>query len=222
MGILFDAKMTGAQLTYNDGATSETWGHDVVLASTGTDAYTFAESFIRWANAGDRAWASNRSFSYVLTKSASNYILTFTVTGGAGALLANDTLVSTMKLPSGTTVINDGGTFASTEGIPTSLSFDLSFRNYRQTKGETGCAAKTGSWQHDPMHARKKTASMLAIVDHAQLYALTVATSQAATPRRANVYDTIAQSYRRLYIAEIKTTIGKRQTHRATFTSIEV
>ena len=89
-------------------------------------------------------------------------------------------------------------------------------------KGDAGTQSSGGSWQNDPMHARKRTADVFAEVKQSDLYAMTLATRGATTPRRAVFYDWTASTFRQVYVAEVRTTIGARQIHRVDLTVIEV
>ena len=205
MSILFDQIMTGAEIAFNDGSNNETWAYDTELGDTGSDLYTVAESFIAWGNHASRGWSGTLTFTY-----------------GPGAWTTNSAASEKLRLPSGTTATGSGGgSLSSTGGIASTLSFSVALRNWRTIKGQAGCVSYSGSWQHDPIHARPNTASARSVVTHSQLYALTLATAQASTPRRANMYDTITSAYRRVFVAEIKTNMGEKQIHKVSFAVIE-
>ena len=222
MSILFDQIMTGAEIAFNDGSNNETWAYDTELGDTGSDLYTVAESFIAWGNHASRGWSGTLTFTYAITKIAPNHGLTLTVAGGPGAWTTNSAASEKLRLPSGTTATGSGGgSLSSTGGIASTLSFSVALRNWRTIKGQAGCVSYSGSWQHDPIHARPNTASARSVVTHSQLYALTLATAQASTPRRANMYDTITSAYRRVFVAEIKTNMGEKQIHKVSFAVIE-
>jgi|TARA_Y100001938_G_scaffold148171_1_gene231151 hypothetical protein len=221
MAVFFDQDMSGVVVTFNDGSNSESFTYDTEIGDTGTDVYTFAEAFKSWANHGDRAWSGSRVFSYSFTTFGVNHGLTISVNAG-GAFTINSVTTSKLNLPGGTTSIgSSGGSLAGTAGIPTTLSATYAFRKWRAMKGKSGMMSSGGSWQFDPMHARLKTADVFSVIKQADLYALTLATKAATTPRRAVFLDSTRDAYRRVFVSEIVSTIGKRDLHKVEITVTE-
>ena len=222
MAVFFDQDMTGATIAINDGVNNETWSYDTEIGDTGTDLYTAAESFVAWANDAARGWSGTLTFSYTFTLFGVNHGITLNGSGVAFAYTTNDAASSTMGLPLGTTATGStGGPLTGDTGVRTTLSAKYAFDQWTPYKGEGGSISRGGSFNYDPFPTRLRTARIRAVFRQSDAYAMSIALSQATTPRRAVFYDYTDEVYRRVFVPDLTLSTGRRLLHKFDFQVIE-
>ncbi len=218
MAVFFDQSFSGAELSYNDGVASATWVYDDEIGDAGTDLYTAATAVVAWLNHSARPWFGARAFALEMTTLAPCHGVSLTVSGGAGAWTVNAALASATQIPAGTTAAL---TISSAAGVVASVAVPFAFRRWRPMSGGPGTTAQGGSWHYDPPHARAKTADVTTVARAREIYAMTRAVEVATTPRRAVIYDSGADTHRRVLVAEIDTRRGRYLLNSVTLTVVE-